>query len=84
MAASNEWTEWHLTPDGWIRGSQRTDFQKVLEAPPPNRVKTCQYKELISSPTSELKTSLDTVWESENSGEVERLASLFGQCPNQL
>ena len=24
MSASNEWTEWHLTPRGWERGSEKT------------------------------------------------------------
>src|SRR5574343_541972 len=29
MAASSEWTEWHLTPRGWVRGSDQRDFAGV-------------------------------------------------------
>ena len=26
MKPSNEWTEWHLTPQGWERGTEKTDL----------------------------------------------------------
>jgi len=29
MSASKEWTEWHLTPTGWVRGSEKVDYQGV-------------------------------------------------------
>ena len=35
MAASNEWTEWHLTPRGWEEGSGRLDGVGVTHAEPP-------------------------------------------------
>ena len=39
MSYSDEWTEWHLTPRGWERGSERTDGPDVeFKEPPADRV----------------------------------------------
>lgn len=48
MAASNEFTEWHLTPDGWVRGSYQTDFSSTHEVEPPaNRLLSVRVEEEI-------------------------------------
>jgi hypothetical protein len=35
MAASNEWTEYHLTQNGWVEGSQKRDFGQTIRRPSP-------------------------------------------------
>jgi hypothetical protein len=50
MSASREWTEWHLTPSGWQRGSKETDFAPATKVEPPeDRVLSCVYKETVAS-----------------------------------
>ena len=59
MSASNEWAEWHLTPTGWVIGSQNSDSQETqVVSPPVNRVLTCNYKEYMSSGVSKLETKV--------------------------
>jgi hypothetical protein len=45
MTASREWTEYHLTPAGWMRGSEKTDFDQNEVTPPADRVLTMRYVE---------------------------------------
>ena len=55
MSASNEWEEWHLTPTGWVPGSEQIDFVGVKQvAPPSDRVLTNGYHEKQSSTFSKL------------------------------
>ena len=35
MAASDEWEEVHLTPNGWVDGSYKHDFGNRVEVPTP-------------------------------------------------
>lgn len=35
MSASDEITEMHLTPNGWVRGSEKTDFKGWTHRDPP-------------------------------------------------
>ena len=35
MAASDEWEEVHLTPNGWVDGSYKHDFGNRVEEPTP-------------------------------------------------
>lgn len=44
MAASNEWDEWHLTPSGWVKGTEKTDFALNEVPPPKDRVATFKYQ----------------------------------------
>lgn len=85
MSASNEWTEWHLTPAGWVRGSERTDYQKEKRvAPPGDRVQTCKYTEFLSSSFSSLDKDVSILWESDNKDAVNSLINKFGECPASL
>jgi hypothetical protein len=34
MALSNEWENMHLTPSGWVQGSQKLDFQRNTDDKP--------------------------------------------------
>ena len=43
MTASYEWTEYHLTPLGWVRGTVKTDFDREDVEPPADRILSVRY-----------------------------------------
>jgi hypothetical protein len=84
MSASNEWTEWHLTPAGWQRGTEKEDFRRVDRDPPPDRVQTAIYREFVSSTFSPMEKSLDIQWEGSNKQKVDNLRKKYGPPPSRL
>ena len=85
MVASQEWTEWHLTPKGWVEGSSRIDLQNPTNVEPPSdRVLTYKYTEVLRSGYSEMEKSVERIWTSGNEVEITRLIEQYGQCPRQL
>lgn len=85
MSASDEWTEYHLTPSGWVEGSTRVDFAGVKQKPaPPDRVRTCRWRELLSSGYGPMHKSLIDEWESEDKAAVKALTDQYGPCPRHL
>jgi hypothetical protein len=84
MAATNQWTEWHLTPRGWTSGSSKTDGLSAWVDPPRDRVKTCVYKELVSSPPAPMTASLTTQFVSNHTERVAQLEAEHGECPRRL
>lgn len=85
MAASSEWTEWHLTPVGWVAGSSKIDFlgAKSVE-PPEDRAMTCKFSEHMSSIYSELKKESKVVWQSDDRDLVAKLLKQYGECPLEI
>jgi hypothetical protein len=84
MAASDEWTEWHLTETGWQRGSEKTDFNSVTREPPPDRACTAVWSEHISSSFSPLNSDSAMIWKSENLERCESLLKKYGPPPRHL
>jgi len=85
MSASDEWTEWHLTPDGWERGSEKTDVVGVEnKEPPPDRVLTCRFHEYLGSVMGKPQRWHDTVWMCTDAGKVAELVIEHGTCPLRL
>ena len=85
MSLSNEYTEWHLTPRGWESGTEKVDFGATTEKPaPPDRVKTCTYREKQSSSFSKMQRWVEENWECEDKTAVQALLAKYGPCPNHL
>ncbi len=85
MSASNEWTDYHLTPQGWQEGSIRRDFGNVREKEPPSdRVQTYRWSEEFSSLYSRLECGGQVVWESTDKAAVQTLRATFGDPPSRL
>lgn len=79
MSASHEWDEWHLTPQGWVRGSERMDFVGTKSVPPPpDRVLTRRYIEHMSSSFSKMDYYYETIWQK---GDPTALLEQFGEHP---
>jgi hypothetical protein len=79
VANSYEWTEYHLTPAGWVTGAYRTDSDRSHnEVPrPDNAVKTVRVTEHY---TDHLDTSSSVEWVG-NEAEAARLEVQFGPAP---
>ena len=85
MSASNEYTEWHLTPRGWTRGTERVDFSNTqYRDPPRDRVLSIKYYEFMSSGYSKMEKGVTELFRSEDSVEVERLLGIHGDCLERL
>jgi hypothetical protein len=85
MAASKEWTEWHLTPQGWQRGSEKTDFAPATKVQPPeDRVLTCVFRETIASSFGGFSRETDITWSSDDEQKIASLRQQFGDCPERL
>jgi len=85
MSASNEWTEWHLTPRGWERGTEKLDFGGTTDRKiPKDRVLTKKYREKSSSIYSPQEKELNTIWSSNDNIRIQNLTKKFGECPKSL
>lgn len=84
MAASNEWTEWYLTPAGWVRGAWKTDFDRSGTVPEPEGwVKRARYRERMSHPFSGIDIRIEGV-EVRDEARATDLEAEFGSCPEHL
>lgn len=85
MAASNEWTEWHLTPRGWKSGSELVDVGNLTAKDPPfDRVLTVKYRESVSSMYSTTDRSSEEIWRGADEAEVAQLLATLGPAPRCL
>jgi hypothetical protein len=85
MAIRNEWTEWHLTPDGWKRGSVRVQGKGNTWADEPeDRVLSTMYKEVETSSTPEPLVTFEETWRSKTATDIDALLRQFGPGPRQL
>lgn len=80
---AGESTEWHLTANGWERGTEVTDSGKNYKASPENRVLTFKYEEHMSS-TLSLNTRCNETWSNGKKEEINTLIEKFGKCPCSL
>ena len=86
MSASNEWTEWHLTPQGWERGSEKVDFSDVkAKVRPADAVLTVKWREYLSSMHSQnWDRSHREIWRSDDKVTMEILSAKYGDAPKSL
>jgi hypothetical protein len=85
LSASNEWFEYHLTPQGWVDGSEKIDFSGVKEKEPPaDRVLTLRFHEYMSSGFSPIDKWCDEQFRHEDKLLVNKLLEQFGEVPRQF
>ena len=81
----NEWTEWHLTPAGWQRGSTRVQGKgNTWVDEPEDRVLSYVYKELETSTSPEASVSAEETWRSKTETDVAALLRQHGPSPRSL
>ncbi|NLE27041.1 MAG: hypothetical protein GX625_17205 [Clostridiaceae bacterium] len=84
MSLSNEWSEFHLTPAGWVSGSEKIDFAGIKEAPiPEDRVLTIHCREYQSCSFAKAEYWREEVWRSDDAASVKALVDEFGSCPKE-
>jgi hypothetical protein len=88
MAISRQWTEWHLTPAGWVSGSTRRDVQgNDWRDEPKDRVITFVYQEQTDKAHPETQVTVQESWRLKAAGaatSIEQLLTLHGPCPQKL
>ncbi|MBW4512675.1 MAG: hypothetical protein KME64_40215 [Scytonematopsis contorta HA4267-MV1] len=82
----SEWTEWHLTPKGWEKGTQKRELEaQLIEVETPvDRVLTFRYHENVSINSVWLEKHITEVWKDLDSKIVDELLEKFGNCPETL
>lgn len=83
MAASLEWTDWHLSPAGWVSGDQKRDNGTQPRAAPGDRALTTRYIEECNGYGAVYGRHQD-VWRSPDHRHVELLLMEFGAAPSEL
>ena len=82
MSLTNEWFEFHLTPDGWVEGSKKEDFRgETNVAIPPSRVMTIRCREYQSCSFAKTDYSREQTWRSPDGAAVRALIDKYGVCP---
>ncbi len=80
MPVSRQWTEWHLTPRGWLSGSSRRDGEgNVWRDEPEDRIVTFVFQEHTAT--------VEESWRSKTAeapAHIERLLVEHGPCPKRL
>jgi len=77
MALSKEHTFWHLTPNGWVSGDSKTDFNSWSVDVPADTVLTIKYEERVNHRMSGLETSIERYNESKDKSLIKELESKF-------
>jgi hypothetical protein len=88
MAISRQWTEWHLTPAGWVSGSSRRDGEgNVWRDEPVDRLVTFVYQEQIDKAHPTAHATVQESWRSKAAGAAANIQALLAQhggCPGKL
>lgn len=83
MSLSSESFEYHLTPRGWVEGSQKLDFGAVRHRETPqDRVLTLIRFEKIACFSCEMEVTEKEVWRSDDPGMIKTLTRKFGSAPS--
>lgn len=83
MAASKEWTDYHLSPAGWTTGDRKRDNSMSKGDIPFDRVLTMRFKEECNGygPGHGFQ---EEVWRSTDHQLVAQLLQQFGPAPKEL
>ncbi|MFT4553292.1 MAG: hypothetical protein ACI9S8_001930 [Chlamydiales bacterium] len=81
--ATVEWAVWHLTPNGWVRGSYKNEFEGSQDiTAPKDRVLSCLYKECLAD---EWSTEVDETFRLESKDQaISTLLEKYGPSPTEL
>jgi hypothetical protein len=82
----SQWTEWHLTPRGWERGSQLCESdEQVREIEVPlDRVLTCRYHENVTINSIWMQKHVSQIWRDLDENMVNEMLEKFGACPQVI
>ncbi|MDB4949958.1 MAG: hypothetical protein JWM27_2607 [Gemmatimonadetes bacterium] len=81
IVETSQWTEWHLTPAGWVRGSSVTEFGRQSRSVPGDRVKTCVLQMSSAQDEPAVRLHDKVTFDPHRARELE---DQFGPCPREL
>jgi hypothetical protein len=81
MSLSNESFDFHLTPSGWVLGSQKLDFGSTVEPVPHDCVLTVRENRYRQGYQFDEEVDFEKIWSSEDAAEVKRLTDIYGDQP---
>lgn len=83
MSASQEWTDWHLSPAGWAAGDKKRDNGTQPGSIPVDRALTIRYIEDCNGygPVSGRRQEM---WRNPDAELVVQLLEKFGAAPDEL
>ena len=85
MAASKEWTEWHLTNNGWISGTQKRDNGVIItKETPTGRVISFRFNEEFNMGSAQPYTFVEEIWRSDQEVLIKNLLHQYRSCPETL
>jgi len=83
MSLTNDSWEWHLTPTGWVLGTERLD-QFVEQRPTPeDRVLSGRFEEKLEDAFSQLKLTWEVIWQDADA-DAAYLLEKFGEKPRHV
>ncbi len=84
MAASNEYTDWHLVPTGWVQGTTLRDSGNVqAKKVPADCVMIARWKETCNG-YGPVYGSSEILWASQDTEKIDLLIGKFGPSPKSL
>lgn len=84
MSASNEWTNWCLTKDGWKSGKERKDFTGISGEDIKESLLIIRYSCFFGSMHSEPSISSDEIFRNAPQEEIDFLIKKYGPAPKEL
>ena len=81
MSGNQEWWEFHLTPKGWIRGSERLADGAKERPIPPDRLLTIRQHEHAPSAYAPPKTWSAIVWRHGDTRAIATMREQYGTMP---
>ena len=78
MALSNEWQYQHLTPNGWVQGSERVDFQGVTKREAPSDAVLTAYREVYVGAGATPNITEDRTPHTDDKDLIDRLLVKYG------
>lgn len=84
MSASDEWTDWHLTPNGWKAGTEKRDHGTEEKIPPDERVLTVRWCEYLGAVQGTPHRYHEEKWRSKDADSISALLSKYGNAPSKL
>lgn len=74
------WTDWHLTPQGWVAGTSSIDGVADHVGPPGARVLSYRFRMNPMLPSGRM----EMIFSAKNAAMVREIESRFGECPARI
>lgn len=81
MSGNREWWEFHLTPKGWVKGSEQLQAGAKERPVPPDRMLTIRQHEHAPSRFAPPQTWSAIVWRHSDTRAIATLRAQFGEMP---